>query len=198
MLLTITTLINHWLTYLLLGRTIGEENENPENNSRSALLGIVTVIIRMVTNIRYMYIEFYFLAASLTMWLISCNFSDSVHRTVQWPSQSLSRNNIDFIKHYKLISRLSGTFSRAYGYVYFSYVIFYCIYYSVSLSELLLPMPAIHKLYEIKFLLLNLASVGFIVGFSLRVCNQLLRVCIQYTSYFDWNDIALYDSRCQL
>lgn len=179
------TIFNHLMSYLLLGKYIGDEHEmglqliytapekGTEQFSASFFLRLTDLIVRVVADVRYLSMELYFLALTVTMWLIGCDFNSIVCQTVQLTSQ---KSNYRFrckcfslVKQYKSISRLSRKFSRIFGYRLFLYILVYIIYYSVGLNNFLMPLPIFQKLYEVKFLLLFLANMLFSVGFSKKV-----------------------------
>lgn len=117
--------------------------------------------------------DFYFFAGILTLWLISSDFKNSLYHELKQKSPRLPNTSkqILLVKQYKSISRLSRKFSQAYGHLLISYIIFQCLYYSFGLSQLLLPVSFSEKLYQIRYLLLVMANIGFGVGFSLKVFN---------------------------
>lgn len=173
MVLTLATIFCPWMTHLFFGKIIGEEYDSPEHitgsNLTSTLNALTQLLIRTVTAVRYLYVDLHILSGILTLWVISCDFRDGVQKAFQWPSQGMSDGKINFIKQYKSISRLSRMFSKVCGYTLFSCILFYCIYYSVCFSELLMPIPAVQNVYVMKFLLANISIFRFGVGFSLRV-----------------------------
>lgn len=144
-----------------------------DNTSFTTFLVVCRLVEEFIGNVRDFYAEFFFVVGIVTLWAISHDYKSKI---VQKPIPLFSfRKSSSFpekylISQYKAISKLSRSFSKAYGYALLSYFILYILYYSMALDRIFIPLALGEKIYELEFVFTICLIYGLGAHYSHQVC----------------------------